>query len=344
MLDFADLDMMARGAAITLLLLGSWLLYRDYRTEFMVRMTLLMNTGFCCHILSNIPQQTQPLGLGFFLLELGDAATPGLFWLFVRAWFNDEDQIGWRSWLLIAASVTLDAFTLVIPESEQLAYFLFDISSHLSWLAFALAGIWTAWRGRNNDLVETRLWLRTRFVVVVGGYVLLVVGTRLINLQPDSVYWAANLCIPLLAGSAAARVMLIRDTYVLGYHTAEVRPEQPIAIDDPLANRLLAFMEYQKPHRDDTLTIAALAAQLGEQEYRLRRLINSQLGYRNFAAFLNGYRLAEVKAALRDPEQKDVPILTIALDSGFGSLGPFNRAFRNAEGCTPSAYRTNAAC
>ena len=126
MLDFADLDMMARGAAITLLLLGSWLLYRDYRTEFMVRMTLLMNTGFCCHILSNIPQQTQPLGLGFFLLELGDAATPGLFWLFVRAWFNDEDQIGWRSWLLIAASVTLDAFTLVIPESEQLAYFLFD--------------------------------------------------------------------------------------------------------------------------------------------------------------------------------------------------------------------------
>jgi AraC-like DNA-binding protein len=46
-----------------------------------------------------------------------------------------------------------------------------------------------------------------------------------------------------------------------------------------------------------------------------------------------------VKAALTDPSQRDVPILTIALDAGFGSLGPFNRAFREAEGCTPSSYR-----
>ena len=52
---------------------------------------------------------------------------------------------------------------------------------------------------------------------------------------------------------------------------------------------------------------------------------------------------AEVKAALTDPSQKDVPILTIALDAGFGSLGPFNRAFREAEGMTPSEYRSSHA-
>ena len=63
-------------------------------------------------------------------------------------------------------------------------------------------------------------------------------------------------------------------------------------------------MNHEKPHRDETLTIAGLAAQLGEQEYRLRRLINGQLGHRNFAAFLNGYRLAEVKSALSDPSQR----------------------------------------
>ena len=68
-------------------------------------------------------------------------------------------------------------------------------------------------------------------------------------------------------------------------------------------------------------------------------MINRQLGHRNFAQYLNSWRLAEVKAALADPAQRAVPILTIALDAGFGSLGPFNRAFRDAEGCTPSAYR-----
>ncbi len=63
------------------------------------------------------------------------------------------------------------------------------------------------------------------------------------------------------------------------------------------------------------------------------------MGYRNFTAFLNGFRLDEVRSALADPAQREVPILTIALDAGFGSLGPFNRAFRDAEGMTPSEYR-----
>jgi AraC-like DNA-binding protein len=343
MIDFADLDMMARGGSLAFLLLGSWLIYRDYRAEFLVRLALLMNAAFCCHIIANIPRQVPQPSLGFFLLELGDAAAPGLFWLLARVWFDDEDRIGWQSWLLIAASVTLDAFTVIMPKSEQPAYFLFDISSRLSWLAFAIAAMWTAWRGRSNDLVEARLRFRTRFVVVVAGYVLLVVGTSLIDPQPNMISQAANLCLTLLAGAAAANLMTIKYADLIGAHASEAQPAEPIAIDDPLANRLLAFMEHQKPHRNERLTIAALAAQLDEQEYRLRRLINGQLGYRNFATFLNGYRLAEVKAALRDPEQKDVPILTIALDAGFGSLGPFNRAFRKAEGCTPSAYRKDAA-
>jgi AraC-like DNA-binding protein len=98
-------------------------------------------------------------------------------------------------------------------------------------------------------------------------------------------------------------------------------------------------MNYERIYRTEGLTIAVLASQIGEQEYRLRRLINGELGFRNFTAFLNSYRLAEVRDALADPAQKDVPILTIAIDAGFGSLGPFNRAFREAEGMTPSEYR-----
>ncbi|WP_371070074.1 helix-turn-helix domain-containing protein [Salmonella enterica] len=49
-----------------------------------------------------------------------------------------------------------------------------------------------------------------------------------------------------------------------------------------------------------------------------------------------------MKVALADPAQREVPILTIALDAGFGSLGPFNRAFREAEGMTPSEFRSRA--
>lgn len=37
------------------------------------------------------------------------------------------------------------------------------------------------------------------------------------------------------------------------------------------------------------------------------------------------------------------PISTIALDAGFGSLGAFNRAFKEATGATPSVYRERIA-
>ena len=43
------------------------------------------------------------------------------------------------------------------------------------------------------------------------------------------------------------------------------------------------------------------------------------------------------------PSMVDMPVsmksLGIALDAGFGSLAPFNRAFRAAENCTPTEYR-----
>ncbi len=342
MLDFADLDMMARGGSLALLLLWSALLYRDHRSELVARVALLMIAALCCHVLADTAPWGPQAGLGLFLLKVGQAAAPGLFWLFARAWFNDEDRIGWRSWLLIAACVVLEGYALLTFGSGRNRYFAIDMLVRLFWASFAIAGLWVAWRGRADDLVEGRRRLRTRFVAAVGGYVLLVVGAGFIaNLDPDPnmIFWVINLGIPLLTGGLCATMFGIRYPDLFASPIAEPRREEPMPLDDPLANRLLAFMEHQKPHRDETLTISALAAQLGEQEYRLRRLINGQLGHRNFATFLNGYRLAEVKAALTDSSQREVPILTIALDAGFGSLGPFNRAFREAEGCTPSAYR-----
>jgi AraC-like DNA-binding protein len=101
-------------------------------------------------------------------------------------------------------------------------------------------------------------------------------------------------------------------------------------------------MEDDKLYREHGLGIGDLAAKLGVPEHQLRALINKGLGYRNFAAFLNQYRLAEAKAALADPEQARTPILTIAMDVGYASLATFNRAFKSEEATTPSQYRAEA--
>jgi AraC-like DNA-binding protein len=114
------------------------------------------------------------------------------------------------------------------------------------------------------------------------------------------------------------------------------------AVEPALLRRLERLMTAERAYRREGLTSGALAAKLGLPEYRLRQLINEGLGYRNFNAFLNHYRIEEAKAALVDETQNDVPILTIAMDSGFQSIGPFNRAFKAATGQTPTEYRRAA--
>src|SRR5206468_1097751 len=118
--------------------------------------------------------------------------------------------------------------------------------------------------------------------------------------------------------------------------------DKPV-IEPALLHRLERLMVVDRAYRRAGLTIGVLSAQLGVPEYRLRQLINEGLGHRNFNAFLNSYRIEEAKAALADPEQKEVPVLTIAMDAGFQSIGPFNRAFKAATDLTPTEFRRLAA-
>ncbi len=74
-------------------------------------------------------------------------------------------------------------------------------------------------------------------------------------------------------------------------------------------------------------------------EYRLREVINHRLGFRNFPAFINHYRLDEIEQKMVDPAFDRRPLLTLALEAGFGSIGPFNRAFRERHGITPTSFR-----
>jgi AraC-like DNA-binding protein len=116
--------------------------------------------------------------------------------------------------------------------------------------------------------------------------------------------------------------------------TPEVDPAE-----DRLADALHRLMTAERGYRDEDLGIAQLAARLAVPEYRLRRLINQRLGHRNFNAYINGFRLQEALAALADPAKRERPVLSIALEAGFQSIGPFNRAFKAATGLTPTEFR-----
>ena len=73
-----------------------------------------------------------------------------------------------------------------------------------------------------------------------------------------------------------------------------------------------------------------------DKEYRVRKVINGRMGYRNFSQFLNHYRVAEAARRLVEPETRRLPI---AIDVGYASLAPFNKAFKATYGVTPTEYR-----
>lgn len=91
--------------------------------------------------------------------------------------------------------------------------------------------------------------------------------------------------------------------------------------------------------RREGLTIGQLAETLDVPEHRLRTTINRDLGHRNYSTFVNGYRIEAAMRALSDPDREATTILEIAYETGFASLGPFNRAFRARTGQSPREFR-----
>lgn len=111
------------------------------------------------------------------------------------------------------------------------------------------------------------------------------------------------------------------------------------ARDEELKSKLETEMRAGLAFKDPDLNIVTLASRLVVTQHRLRSLINQTLGYKNFSAFVNAYRIDDVKAALADPKNAHLPILTLALDCGFNSLSSFNRIFKLSENMTPTEYR-----
>ncbi|GJL92388.1 helix-turn-helix domain-containing protein [Hyphococcus sp.] len=111
--------------------------------------------------------------------------------------------------------------------------------------------------------------------------------------------------------------------------------------DRPAYERLMALMD-DGVYREESLSVAALAEKVGVPEHQLRKLINGALRFRNFSSFLNARRIEDAKAELADGDNARKQILQIALDLGYGSIAPFNRAFKMATGQTPTEFRKSA--
>jgi AraC-like DNA-binding protein len=269
------------------------------------------------------------------------ANTSVLVWLWTRAAFDDDFRIRpWHGalWAIVGlvglSPMLARAFWLSAADKAGQSV------SVISLLFVALAGVQplTTWRA---DLMAGRRRLRVAVVIGVCVFSAAVGVADSVGLPTD---FATALGLCALAALSSWSLLRSSELQLAANNDKDTPSRAPreAVVDQGQLERLKQMMTVERAYRLEGLTIAALAAKLELPEYRLRQLINEGLGYRNFNAFLNRYRIDEAKAALSDQSQKDVPVLTIAMDAGFQSIGPFNRAFKADTGATPTEFRRAA--
>jgi AraC-like DNA-binding protein len=222
-----------------------------------------------------------------------------------------------------------------------------------------------AFRGRESDLVELRRQLRVPFAIGMGSIVGLIIGAGFFwqgSQQTDSVYFFLMFLLILFinlgmfqihkhspqliqtAGETPQLLVLAEAsrsaTASDGKDVSLIAETQVSRQDQAMIDRVLKAMRQERLYTESGLTIGDLAERVSVQEYRLRKLINQSLHFRNFNQFLNQYRIEEAARRLLDPAQEHIPISSIALDVGYASLSSFNKAFKETHGVTPSVYRS----
>ncbi|MFA6219232.1 MAG: helix-turn-helix domain-containing protein [Erythrobacter sp.] len=298
-------------------------------------------TGSTCYLLNSAPQFSLPRQIRLWI-DMFSIFTPFWTWLFARFLFEREPAPRLVA-AFVGALLASWFATYFLPRTGPMGF----VAIHLVSLVLLADLFFTAWSGRDDDLIERRrtirLWLPVLLAVQAGGILVyeLVFGTD----TPLPIVTLLNSLSILAVTVFAGSVLLQTDPELLVETVHQRRVERLAGELSPSEIVLKDKLEQAMAEgywRTEGLTIATLANRLDTPEHRLRALINRRLGYRNFSAFLNTHRIDAAKAMLADRAQVDLPVLTIAMDLGYNSLPTFNRAFREITGKTPTDFRRAA--
>jgi len=355
MADLATVDLLLRaatfalasGAAVAILLRRERHAASGY-AAFAV-------AGIGAFMVASAPGVYATLGIAAFAFNAWCLATPVAVYMLARTLFGEDER---PSAPHLAAAGMLVALTMAgdygrfhigpLGEEPHIARGLLIAGRAVSvgLLGLACGHAIAHWR---VDLVEQRRRVRAGFVAVIGSVFVvsatseLYFGERGTPLEVLVYAHGALLALAfgLLQFVARGGIEALLPAPLPRSAHAALAVVRTDTAESALAQRVTEAMAGERLWKREGLGIAELARALGTREYLLRRAINRHLGYRNFNDFLHEHRLREARARLARPEEAHLPVLTIALDCGYGSIGPFNRAFKARFGVTPSQFRND---
>ena len=342
------LELVLRVLVLLQCLLLFGLFARVRRADHLPAAGMLLCTSVMAFVISSIRGADAWLGPARWPLTAICVLKPALLWIFARAVFADRFRFAGRDVAALVGIAALGLWHEVATGAGQTdaAAFLATLLLDAATGVFILAVPITLWQEQRADFDPRRRRVRERILPLAVCYLALVTGWQfaafLLHVRTPAPIVSLNLAA-LWLGGLATFLAFVRIDVVDWLGAASALPPQTLNANERAVRvRLERWMGQPRWYADASLSIASLARSLATNEQSLRTVISSGLGHRSFTDFLHHYRLAEATARLQLPGDERCSILSIALDAGFGSIGPFNRAFRARYGVTPSAFRRAA--
>ncbi|MCU0832569.1 MAG: helix-turn-helix domain-containing protein [Rhizobiaceae bacterium] len=340
------LDLLLRGGAIALavLVMGQMLRARPVPFGIIVGVALMaVSMNYTIMTIPALASGFEAAGAktAYLLLKYPGFIAANVFLAFARALEDDKYRPDWIDGALLAASTVLYWF---ICFDTRLG---FTVPMRVAHVAFSLVMVGWAmrltWLGLCDDLVETRRSVARAmlYIMPLTGAVILIftlIETVSWPMRPAPLIQSAMLFGTSLAFAAA--MTAAKEELFANPRPVALKAEGSIAPADRIELARLQDLMVKGVFLEPGLSIGGLADRMGVPEHRLRKLINNHLGYRNFAAFINDHRIDEAKRRLGNAALARDQITGLAFELGFASLAPFNRAFKERVGMSPSEFRT----
>lgn len=338
-------ELILRVVGVALLALVTLSVLRTRERKHRTRSVAWLAASVAAFLLTSMPGADRIFGAFIYPLTALCSTHPVWFWICARLLFSDRATLRTSDVVCLGAmGIAGVLYQSQLPAgSSDTAVRMLGLAFAASSLAFACLAPLTVHFGMAGDLDARRRQVRQWFVPIVSLYLAAVVITQVVVLfqgrSTPNVLVLLNLVVIDLAAalvlSTFVQVRVVNWIAAVDTPPAVALSRLEQSVLDRLNQRFLSERLYAR----ESLTIVELADLLGTQEHVLRRVINHGLGFRNFNDFLHTHRLKEAAGRLGDPQLRRIPVLTIALEVGYGSIGPFNRAFKERFGVTPTEYR-----
>lgn len=352
-------DLLAILAFTQLIFIAVFFLAHNHGT--LARLLSLYCFCLSAYTLTSVPYFSSNL-LSFYILFRLATLTPFILWVIAFTLFVDNGKIHPGAWLAmiffeLTRGIGIAIFYLYPDAINTISFIFVQIIPQLIMLVFAAHTLYLAYQGYAADLLEQRRRARVTFLLIMGVLLVAIVGTGFINLFSGYILEPGQSLLPAIPGYFVSLYIFVMtflscqlifqlnedaSTLVSNSGGIAIKPGRnggsQSNVDPALLEKIKKSMEEERLFTKTGLTIADLAQSLSIQEYRLRRIINQQLEFKNFNQFLNNYRIEDACTRLRDTSS---PISTIALDVGYASLSVFNKAFKERYGVTPTEFRNS---